>query len=227
MLKTNVMCLTALALGCAAFSASAETGSAKAGTLDAVAGTVQITHNGQSQTAAAGSEVDSGDVINVGDGSSARLHMADNAVFELGASTEFAVTSYSYVGTGVIGEARSPATAKYELKHGDLRTITGSIGKSRGDNYVVVAPEGQVRVHGTDFAMQEGKGLLVIDYAGSVTVGNDTGQIELSPGQFVFVASLHSPLHWKDLNDIVHDLDIDLPVLRIRLPIIPIPASPS
>lgn len=223
MRKTGVRCLTALALGCAAFAAGAESGNA--GKLDAVAGTVQLIHGGQPQTAAAGSELQSGDGINVGPDSSARLRTADNAVFEFGADTSFVVTSYSYAGNGTVGESRAPATAKYELKNGDLRTVTGSIGKARGDNYVVVAPEADVRVHGTDFAMQEqsGKGLLVIDYAGSVSVSNDAGQLELSPGQFVYVSGRHSPLHWKDLKDIERELN--LPVLR--LPRIPVPASPS
>jgi hypothetical protein len=213
--------LGALAIGCAAFVAAAD-GAGHAGTFDAVSGTVQVSSAVDPHAGQAGGTVDAGDTVAVGDGSSARLHMADGAVFEFGADTKFEVSDYKYAGTGAIREARAPATAKYTLKDGTLRTITGSIGKEHGDNYMVAAEQADVHVHGTDYSMQESAGLLVVCYSGSVTVSNDTGAVELSAGQYVYVASRRHPMHWKSLAEI--NQEITVPTI-IRLP--PIPASPS
>jgi hypothetical protein len=221
MQNMNIKRLGLLAMGCAAFVAAAN-GPGHAGTFDAVAGTVEVSNAIDPSQAAPGSTVDAGDLVHVADGSSARLHMADGAVFEFGANTKFQLSDYHYAGTGVIHESRAPAAAKYELKDGTLRTITGSIGKERGDSYMVTAAQADVHVHGTDYSMQESDGLLVICYAGSVTVSNDTGAVQVNSGQYVYVASRHSPLHLKSTTDI--DTEITVPTI-IRLP--PIPTSPS
>lgn len=225
MKKIGLNSLAGIALGCAALiaaAAAAADGATPAGTLASTAGSVQIQRNGQTSAAAAGSQVNSGDLVRVAGSSSAQIKTNDNAIFELGSDTDFQVTSYSYAGNGTVQESRAPGAAKYTLNRGTLRTVTGSIGKQRGDNYMVTAPEADIRVHGTDYSAQEGEGLLVIVYAGAVTVSNDTGSIEVSAGQYVFVGSRHSPLHWKNLDDI--NLEINIPII-IRLP--PIPASPS
>jgi ferric-dicitrate binding protein FerR (iron transport regulator) len=224
MQRMNMKCLGVLAMGCAAFAAGAES-AGHAGTFDAVAGTVQVSNVVDPRPAATGSTLDSGDLVQTSDGSSARLHMADGALFELGAGTKFQVADYHYAGTGAMHESRAPATAKYDLKDGAVRTITGSIGKERGDNYMVTTEQADVRVHGTDYSMQESSGLLVICYAGSVTVSNDTGAVELSSGQYVYVASRRSPMHWKSLVDI--NTEVTVPTIIRLPPIPPIPTSPS
>jgi hypothetical protein len=216
----NMMCLGVLAMGCAAFAAAAD-GTGHAGTFDAVSGTVQVSSDPQAGQTGGG--VNAGDTVSMGDGASARLHMADGAIFELGSATKFEVADYKYAGTGVMHESRAPAAAKYQLKDGAMRTVTGSIGKETGDNYVVTSDQADVHVHGTDYAMQEsGGGLLVICYTGSVTVSNDTGAVELSAGEYVYVASRRSPMHMESLVDL--NTQITVPTI-IRLP--PIPTSPS
>lgn len=212
--------LGALALGWA-FLAVAD-GAGPAGKFDAVGGPVVVSHDVDPQGAAPGSTVNAGDTVHVGDSGSARLRMADGAVFQLGSSTVFDITDYRYSGTGAYNESRAPATARYRLKDGSLRTISGSIGKERGDSEMIAADQADVRPHGTDYSLQESGGLLVIVYSGSVSVTNDTGSIELSTGQYVYVASRHSPLRFKSTVDL--NGDVTVPTI-IRLP--PIPVSPS
>ncbi len=194
---------------------------AQAGSIANADGTVQIQRGGQPQDAAAGSAVASGDVVHVGDKANAQLRMADNAMFELGSGTDFRIANYSYNGSGTVGEARAPAVAKYQLDRGELRTVTGTLGKQSGDSYLMTAPEADVKPHGTDFALQVANGLLVIVYSGSVTVSNDTGGVVVDAGQFIFVASRNSPLRVGDLS-----FDVKVPVL-LQLPPLPVPASPS
>lgn len=207
--------LAAAAALAVAAVAGADSAVVQAGTLASSAGSVQVERNGQSTALPAGSEINAGDMIHVGGSSSAQLKTADSAVFELGSDTDFKIDSYS-------NPANAPGTAKYTLGKGVMRTVTGMIGKHKGDNYMVTAPEADIRVHGTDYSAQEGGGLLVIVYAGAVTVSNDTGQIEVTAGQYVFVGSRKGPLHWKNLDDI--NIEINIPII-IRLP--PIPVSPS
>lgn len=194
---------------------------AQAGAISDAAGTVQIQHDGQPEAASTGSAVASGDTVHVGDNSNAQLRMADNAMFELGSGTDFHIANYTYSGSGATGEARTPASAKYQVDRGVLRTVTGTLGKQSGDSYMMTAPEADVKPHGTDFAIQVGNGLLVIVYSGSVTVSNDTGGVVVNAGQFIFVASRKSPLRVGDVT-----LEVKVPVI-IRLPPIPVPVSPS
>lgn len=217
----NMKCLGLLALGCVAFAAAADS-AGHAGAFDAVSGTVEVSSAVDPHPGQPGGTIDAGDTVSIGSGSSSRLHMTDGAVFQFGADTKFEVADYKYSGTGALHESRAPASAKYLLKDGALRTVTGSIGKERGDNYMIWAEQADVRVHGTDLGMQESGGLLVICYAGSITVSNDTGGVELSAGQYVYVASRHSPMHQQQLVDI--NTNITVPTI-IRLP--PIPSSPS
>jgi len=199
----------------------ADSTAASAGSIANAAGTVQIQHDGQPQSASAGSAVASGDTVHVGDSSNAQLHMADNALFELGSGTDFRIASYTYSGSGAAGETRAPASAKYQLERGVLRTVTGTLGHQSGDSYLMTAPEADVKPHGTDFALQVGDGLLVIVYSGSVTVSNDTGGTIVNAGQYLYVASRNSPLRVGDVS-----MDVKVPVL-IRLPPLPVPGSPS
>jgi hypothetical protein len=217
----SIKYLTVLAIAGSAWVANADNAAAQAGAIADAAGTVQVQHDGQPQTAAAGTAVASGDTVRVGDNSNAQLHMADNALFELGSGTDFHIASYSYTGSGASGEARAPGTAKYQLERGVLRTVTGTLGHQSGDSYLMTAPEADVKPHGTDFALQVGNGLLVIVYSGSVTVSNDTGGVVVDAGQFIFVASRNSPLRVGDVS-----MDVKVPVL-IRLPPLPVPGSPS
>ncbi|HZR35118.1 MAG TPA: hypothetical protein VFA75_07060 [Nevskia sp.] len=196
-------------------------GARQAGSIADAAGTVQIQRGGQPQNAAAGSAVAAGDVVRVGDKANAQLRMADNAMFVLGSGTDFRIADYSYNGSGSLGEARPPASARYQLDRGVLRTVTGTLGKQSGDTYLMVAPEADVKPHGTDFALQVGNGLLVIVYNGSVTVSNDTGGIIVNAGQFIFVASRKSPLRVGDVS-----MDVKVPII-LNLPPLPGSASPS
>lgn len=216
--------LGALALGWAALAAAAD-GAGPAGKLDAVSGSVGVSRNTGQQGAAPGSTVNAGDTVRVADNGSARLRMADGAVFQFGSGTVFDITDYHYSGTGAYNESRAPASAQYRLKDGSLRTISGSIGKERGDSEMITSEQADVRPHGTDYSLQESGGLLVIVYSGSVSVSNDTGSIELSTGQYVYVASRHSPLRSKSTIELNGDVTIPPIPTIIRLP--PVPVSPS
>lgn len=222
MKHTAMKCLGALALSYAAVAAGADSAATRAGTFDSVSGTVQVERGSDAVPAAKGSEVNAGDIASVGAGADAMLRTADNAVFELGSDTDFKIVDYAYAGSGSASESRAPGVAKYELKRGVVRTITGTIGKQRGDNYLLTATEADVRVHGTDYSAQRAKGLLVVVYSGSVTVSNDSGSIELAANEYVFVGARTSKLLKHQLGG---EIQFDIPFL-IRVPS-PIPVSPS
>ena len=164
-----------------------------AGQVSDVVGNVQIEHAGAMTPAQEGGTLAAGDSLVVGVGSHAHFKTADGAVFSLMSDTRFTVAQYQF-DPGTSG-ARPAASALYRVDHGVVRTTTGSIGKKAGDNYLMSTPDGDVRVHGTDYQVEVRDGLAVTVFQGLVTVSNETGAVSVSAGQLTYTAGRKYPLH--------------------------------
>ena len=90
-----------------------------------------------------------------------------------------------------------PGSATYSLVQGGLRTVTGSIGKGKGDTYLVRAGGTTITVQGSAYLAlicsgncgSFKNGLYVKGQTGIITVGNGKGAIKLHAGQNAYVAS--------------------------------------
>jgi hypothetical protein len=218
--KGQGLALLALGLSSALAQAAIAT---TAATFDAVSGPVQVQNGTETLNAGDGTPVQAGETIHVGTGS-ARLRTADRALIELGSNTDFQVVDYSYAGSGQPGESRPAAVAKYRLTRGTVRAVSGTIDKQAGDSYTVSSPEAELHVQGTDYSLQEGKGLLVMVTDGLVSVANDAGKIALTAGQYAYVAAHNVPAQVGTIGDSAFNT---LPPIIINISIgIPTPPVP-
>ncbi len=117
-------------------------------TLDAVDGTVHVTRsNGKRLLLAAGSTLDSGDVISTERDSYAKLRFVDGAEIALRPASRLAVDEYRF-------DQAKPTedSAIVRLVKGGLRTVTGMIGK-RGnqDAYRLQGGTATIGIRGTEF----------------------------------------------------------------------------
>lgn len=171
-----------------------------AGQVSDVVGNVQIEHAGAMTPAQEGATLAAGDSLVVGVGSHAHFKTADGAVFSLMSDTRFTVAQYQFDPGS--GGARPAAAALYRVDHGVVRTTTGSIGKNSGDNYLMSTPDGDVRVHGTDYQVEVRDGLAVTVFRGLVTVSNDSGSVNVAAGQLTYTAGRKYPLHVNLVIDV-------------------------
>lgn len=158
---------------------------APAGRVDFAQGTVSATgSDGNPRTLAKGSEVNSGDIITIGDGR-AQIRFTDGGYLALQPNTVFKVDEYAF-------EGKSDGKEKgfFSLVKGGLRTISGTIGKANQQTYKLSTPTATIGIRGTAFsATQTGDQLHVTVGQGRVSITNQSGSLTISGGQSAIVNS--------------------------------------
>lgn len=140
---------------------------------------------GAERAASKGAELRAGETLETRDGI-VQLRFRDGASMSLQKATRFRVDDYVFAGEGQGGEGDR---GFFSLIRGGFRTITGLIGKVRRDQYRVNTPVAAIGIRGTHYhANLDDSGLTVGTTAGLVAVCNDTGCVEVRPGETVFVA---------------------------------------
>jgi hypothetical protein len=155
----NHLLLAALAAAYPALS-----NAAPAARIEFAAGNVMaITSSGQRQLSR-GSEVNSGDTVNTGDGR-AQLRFADGAMMSLQPGTEFRIDDYNYN-----GKNDGQEKGFFSLLRGGLRTISGYIGKGNRDAYRVTTSVATIGIRGTE-------------WSGTLSGTGDDTQLNLGTGE--------------------------------------------
>ncbi|MBT8136607.1 MAG: FecR domain-containing protein [Gammaproteobacteria bacterium] len=143
-----------------------------------------------------GSTVDSGDRIVTSANGRVQMRMEDGGLLALRPQTEFLIEQFNFPAAsgGMTASAGEPRSF-FALVKGGFRSITGAIGKADKSDYRVRTPVATIGIRGTDYTavycetgcagMQQGLYVGVTD--GGVTLRNDTGALDLDPGQFGFV----------------------------------------
>jgi hypothetical protein len=141
-----------------------------------------------SRAGSVGDQLYEGDAIVTGDNAEIHLDMADGGFIAVRPNSQIRIAKYQANGdesdVSVIG-----------LLKGSLRSITGWIGKSYPRKYAVVTPSATIGVRGTDHEpayVPEGTpgvdaGTYDNVHAGSTTIANSHGTIEVTPGRAGFV----------------------------------------
>lgn len=184
--------LVVAALLCALPAAS----QASAGRVLIAVGDVVAVRDGRPFPLQDGSMVESGDLIRLGERSSAQLQMVDKAVFSLRANTEMKLDAYVYDPQGTANKSF------FSLFKGGLRAITGLIGKQNRENYKFVTPTSTIGIRGTHFSVVQcngncfnadgskaADGLFGGVTDGRVAVQNAAGEKEFRKNEYFFVAS--------------------------------------
>ncbi|MBB3195458.1 FecR family protein [Roseateles terrae] len=137
-----------------------------------------ISAKGESRELKTGAQIDSGETVQTGKGR-VQLRMIDGALMALSEQTTLRLDDYR-VATTPGGEERGFMS----LVRGTLRTISGSIGHPRQDDYRLDTPAGTIGIRGTEYtASLGGKGDLEVGVIGGrVAVCNDGGCVDVPKG---------------------------------------------
>ena len=137
-----------------------------------------VSAKGEVRELKTGAQVESGETVRTGKGR-VQLRMVDGALMALSEQTTLRLDDYR-VANVPGGEERGFMS----LVRGALRTISGSIGHPREDDYRLDTPSGTIGIRGTEYtaAIGAGGGLEVGVIGGRVAVCNDGGCVDVPKG---------------------------------------------
>ena len=130
---------------------------AYAGAAFGVAGNVQfvigdvkaINRAGATRVLQKGAPIDEGDRIVTGDGASAQIKMVDGGFIAVRPNTDMGFDTYRYA-----GKEDGTENAAISLLRGGFRTITGVIGRTNKQNYLVKTVTATIGIRGTRWALR-------------------------------------------------------------------------
>jgi len=169
-----------------------------AGRLVVVAGDVTLIRGDQKIVAQRGTEVRSGDTLQLGTESNAQLLLSDESIIALRPETVFRLSEYAF-------QAKDPDSGRavFSLLKGGLRTVTGFIGRRNRSNYSVGTPVATIGIRGThynlvhcDNSCRNPNGSLAPNGTyggitdGRIGVANKAGDREFGRDQYFHVVSL-------------------------------------
>ena len=183
----------------AATTVSAQTAPA-AGKVLIVAGSATVERAGRQTPLIAGSSVESGDTLSVGDKSTLQVRFTDESVVALRANSQFKIENYRF------DKNAETDRSLMGLLKGGMRTITGLIGKANNKNYLVQTATSTIGIRGTHFAVvscnndcsradgtAESNGTYGSVTDGRISVSNTTGTTEFGQQDSFFVSTPDTP----------------------------------
>jgi hypothetical protein len=170
------------------------TGLAAAGKVEfAVGNVVAVGPDGRSRPLSKGTDIDTGDTIQTGDGR-AQVRFIDGGFISLTPNTEFKVNEYNYS-----GKADGTEKGFFGLVKGGLRAVTGAIGHTNKKNYLVNTPVATIGIRGTEFLATLVNDKLIVRVGdGAIYVSNASGTIVLYKGQSGEVDGLNMPPEYSN-----------------------------
>lgn len=138
--------------------------------------------DGRSRTLAKGAEIESGEMIDTGNGR-AQVRFSDGAQVSLAPQTQFRIDEYRFA-----GKADGNEKGFFSLLKGAMRTITGLVGRSNRDNYKVSTTVATIGIRGTEYSVTYGNSVNVTTGEGSNEVCNAAGCLILNSGETAYIA---------------------------------------
>ena len=120
-----------------------------AGRVLVAVGEVSIVRGNQQIPARSGTEVRTGDTVQLGASSNAQVRFTDESIVALRPNTTFRIDQYQFGG----GLAASAEKALFSLLKGGLRTVTGVIGRRNQNDYGVTTTTATVGIRGTHYVL--------------------------------------------------------------------------
>ena len=166
-----------------------------AGRVLVAVGDTSLLRAGKEIRLAAGTPVETGDTLRVGEASNLQVRFTDEAIMALRPNTTMRIDDYAYT-----SKADSDKSI-FSLLKGGLRTITGVIGRNSRNNYAVKAETSTIGIRGTHFNLVHCVDCRNADGSpasngtfggvtdGRIVVTNAAGEREFGKDQYFFVAS--------------------------------------
>ena len=171
-----------------------------AGKVLIVAGSAMVERAGKQTPLAAGSSVESGDTLSVGDRSTIQVRFTDESVVALRANSQFKIEDYRF------DKNAETDRSLMGLVKGGMRTITGLIGKANNTNYSVRTTTSTIGIRGTHFAVvscnndcsrpdgtSEANGTYGSVTDGRISVSNTAGTTEFGQQDSFYVSAPDAP----------------------------------
>jgi hypothetical protein len=168
-----------------------------AGVFQFVTGDVQVVaEGGAAKPARKGTPLSVGESVQSDKTGTAQIKMGDGAIIVVQPGTRVTVADFHY-------EGREDGTerVRYRLDHGGFRAITGAIGHTHKDNYLIETPIAQMGVRGTDHESYYFEtpqplngGMAQAGVYNKVNVGlvfirTEAGEVVIAPNQVGYAAS--------------------------------------
>ncbi len=174
---------------------------ALAGNVQFVIGDVKLINRaGQTTSLKKGAEINEGDRIVTAEGASAQIKMVDGGFIAVRPNTNMAFDTYRYN-----GKEDGSENAVVSLLQGGFRTITGVIGRTNKQNYMVKTDTSTIGIRGTDHEpmviLAPRPGQVAIAPPGTydkVNVGvafirNEAGTVDIQRNQVGYVPDAKAP----------------------------------
>jgi FecR protein len=146
MRSKNRKSLSILPLAGVLFMAISSVVFAASGKIQFVNGDVRVkSPSGEMRNAVKGMELNEGDMILSGKPGLAQLKMEDGGTIVVRPNTKLTIATYRFN-----GKEDGTERATYKLDQGSVRAITGQIGKTNKQNYLIQTPTASIGVRGTD-----------------------------------------------------------------------------
>ena len=176
-------------LACALLAPAAALAQEVAGRVLTAVGDVAVVRGSERIAARRGTELRSGDQIELGAASNTQIYLTDGTTIALRPETTFRITDYAFQGPET-GQRR----AFFDLFRGGMRTVTGLIGQiPRPQEYRVVTPTATVGIRGTHYRLAHTpEGTYGGVTEGRIAVTNRSGESVFGSDQFFRVADLNS-----------------------------------
>ena len=178
-------------------SCSADAAAATAGAFQFVAGDVRlILANGAERPARKGTPIAAGDTVATARDSIAQIKMGDGGILVVQPTSRLTVVEFRYA-----GREDGSERVVYRLEAGGFRAITGAIGHTHKDNYLIETPIAHMGVRGTDHesyyfpagASANGApvhpGVYNKVNVGAAFIRNEAGEVVIRPSQAGYAAS--------------------------------------
>ena len=146
--------------------------------------------NGEGRAASRGSTLSVGETVDTLDGR-VQLRFNDGASVSLQPGSRFRVDEFRFSAQG--GKVQDSDRGFFSLLKGGFRTLTGLLGKERREQYKVETGVATIGIRGTDYtAALSDRGLVLSTFEGLVEVCNQTGCVQVAPGETVLVSASES-----------------------------------
>ena len=169
---------------------------ANIGEVTALRGTASLIHNGSTKDVKVGTILEVHDELKTDPKSKLQIVFKDKTVISLGQKSHFKIDEYLFEDKKV--------AAKFEIKKGFFKSITGRIGKIAPKRFKIKTANATIGVRGTTIIGEvTPKRDIIACSSGQIVVSNSVGSMVVGAGERTIVSSMKMPKEAKKVNSVI------------------------